>query len=171
MYQTIYTFDYKLGKYEATAVFKTWRDRIQFFFLTQSIIFENILMMSEFLKTLTFPSKQVKTSAFRTCYEITSASCSNYLSSTFHQQTFPGFYPADHHHCFSYTGVWEGKVTFLLLFDKVLPGIWCKKVLENDFSYKRAPATWLHGQALATAVPVGKCWIQDPVKPLKKSRG
>lgn len=141
------------------------------FFLTQSIIFENILMMSECLKALTFPSKQVKTSAFRTCYEIMSSSCSNYLSSTFHQQTFPGFYPADHHHCFSYrTGVWEGKVTFLLLFHKVLPGIWCKDVLENDFSFKRAPATWLHGQALATAAPVVKCWIQDLIKHLK-SRG
>lgn len=58
-------------------------------------------MMSEYLKILTFPSKQVKTSASRICYEIMSTSCSYYLSSTFHQQTLPGFYPADHHHCFS----------------------------------------------------------------------
>lgn len=142
------------------------------FFLTQSLVFENILMMSECLKTLTFPSKQVKTSAFRTCYEIMSTSCSNYLSSTFHQQTFPGFYPADHHCCFSYrTGIWEGKVTFLLLFDKVLPGIWCIKVLENGFSYIIQNKKFLlHGCMVrphSTAAPVGKWWIQQKVTTTK----
>lgn len=69
MYQTIYTFDYKLWKHEATTVFKTWRDNTVLF-LTRSLIFENILMMSECLKTLTFLSKQVKTSASRTCYNV-----------------------------------------------------------------------------------------------------
>lgn len=72
MYQTMCAFDYKPGKYEATTVFKTRRDRIQYFFLTQSLIFENIVMMSEYLKILIFPSKQVKTSASRICYEIRS---------------------------------------------------------------------------------------------------
>lgn len=32
MYQTMCAFDYKPGKYEATTVFKTRRDRIQYFF-------------------------------------------------------------------------------------------------------------------------------------------
>lgn len=107
------------------------------FFLTPSLIFENILVMLEYLKILTFPSKQVKTSASRICYEIMSTFCFYYLSvQHFSSANFPRFLPSWPPPLFLLWN-WSPRrqVTFLLLFDKVWPGIWCKKVLENGSSY------------------------------------